>query len=412
MSTTVQKALFISYDGMTDPLGRSQVIPYLIGLTRGGSIEICLLSFEKEGRYQKNKSDIQDLLSPNGIKWFPLSYTKNPPMVSTIWDIWRMYRTASDIYHQEHFDLVHCRSYISAMAGLYLKRKFGVKMLFDMRGFWADERIDGNIWPKNKQPYKAIYNFFKKKEKEFLRSADHTISLTENAKKEILSWRLEAHPIPITVIPCCADLKKFSEEAIDREFRKKLKAQLGINDTDTIISYLGSLGTWYMLDEMLDLFKVLRLTNPTFKFLFITTDDPSIIYAKAAHKSIPAESLIIQESPYDQVAAYLSLSQISVFFIKPAYSKKASSPTKQGELMGMGIPVICNRGVGDVDMIIEDTQSGICIDGFEEKDYTYAASQISRLLSLDTESIKQGAQKYYSLSEGVNRYRLVYNSLR
>ena len=37
------RALYISYDGMTDPLGRSQVLPYLEGLAKRGH-EITLVS--------------------------------------------------------------------------------------------------------------------------------------------------------------------------------------------------------------------------------------------------------------------------------------------------------------------------------------------------------------------------------
>ena len=43
------RALYISYDGMTDPLGRSQVLPYLQGLSERGH-EITLLSCEKPAR--------------------------------------------------------------------------------------------------------------------------------------------------------------------------------------------------------------------------------------------------------------------------------------------------------------------------------------------------------------------------
>ena len=38
--------LYLSYDGMTDPLGQSQVLPYLIGLTKEG-FTFHIISFEK-----------------------------------------------------------------------------------------------------------------------------------------------------------------------------------------------------------------------------------------------------------------------------------------------------------------------------------------------------------------------------
>jgi hypothetical protein len=57
--------LYISYDGMTDPLGESQVIPYLEGLSKLGH-RIYILSFEKKNRFilhsNRIKNKLQDSL--------------------------------------------------------------------------------------------------------------------------------------------------------------------------------------------------------------------------------------------------------------------------------------------------------------------------------------------------------------
>ena len=57
--------LFISYDGMTDPLGQSQVIPYLQGLSKAG-YDIFLLSCEKKQVFDQNKAAIEKLQSFDG----------------------------------------------------------------------------------------------------------------------------------------------------------------------------------------------------------------------------------------------------------------------------------------------------------------------------------------------------------
>ena len=78
MGITAKKILFISYDGMTDPLGQSQVIPYLQGLSRRG-FEIFLLSCEKETAFRQNKALVDEMLNGYNIKWEPLKYTKTLP---------------------------------------------------------------------------------------------------------------------------------------------------------------------------------------------------------------------------------------------------------------------------------------------------------------------------------------------
>lgn len=405
------QVLYMSYDGMTDPLGQSQVIPYIQGLSKLG-YKFTLISFEKPERFEKFKERIGTILKESNIDWVPLSYTKKPPVLSTIYDVMRLKRKAFELHRQKNFSIVHCRSYISSLVGVQMKKQLGVKFIFDMRGFYADERVDGNIWNLNSPVYKRVYDFFKQKEKEFLSKADYTVSLTEAGKREIQSWKtLPNQPVPIQVIPCCADLAIFSPENIDQQKLKELRNQFGIQESDFVLSYLGSIGTWYMMDEMLDFFKALLEEKPNARFLFITNEPSAMILDKAKARNIPADKFIITPSPHPLVPTHLALSSASIFFIKPVFSKKASSPTKQGEIMGMGIPHICNAGVGDVDEIVADTRSGYIVSGYTPADYKKTIQQLLHGEKLNNTEIRKGAFKYYSLEEGVKRYQKVYETI-
>jgi glycosyltransferase involved in cell wall biosynthesis len=293
-----------------------------------------------------------------------------------------------------------------------MKRKFRVKFVFDMRAFYADERIDGGLWNLRNPVFKAVYRFFKRKEVQFLTEADHSISLTSKGKQIIHSWNMVQHqPVPIEIIPCCADLDHFNPSQVDPKLQAELRAKLKLDATDLVITYLGSVGTWYMLDEMLDFFKVLLKKKPDSKFLFITPDEPNDILREAEKRQIPADRFAIDRARREEVPTYLSLANAAIFFIKPVCSKSGSSPTKHGEMLGMGLPVIANAGVGDVDSIIEDTQSGILVRQFTEKAYSAAADQIDDLMKIPVANLQAAARKYYSLEEGVKRYDGVYRSV-
>ena len=411
MDTTNKKVLYISYDGMTDPLGQSQVIPYLRGLADEG-FSITLLSFEKKERLDKNHTLISGILSDKNINWVPLLYTKRPPVLSTLWDVSKLISRATQLHRSENFAIVHCRSYISALAGLNLKKKFGVKFVFDMRGFWADERVEGKIWDITNPLYRIIYKFFKNKERQFFEEADYTISLTENARDIIHSWKeIKGNPIPIQVIPCCADLSLFDYHTISSGQVTDLRHSLSIADDEFVVSYLGSISTWYMLDEMLDFFKEIQSKKPNAKFLFITPDEPKSIESIATQKSISLDRLVIRLASRAEVPQYLSISDLALFFIRPTFSKTASSPTKQGEIMGMGVPLICNIGVGDTDRIVEDTGCGATIKAFDHDSYTKVLSKLDDILTIDRAQIRAGAEKYYSLQNGIKKYLFVYKSL-
>lgn len=395
---------------MTDPLGQSQVIPYLAGLSRQG-YHFHLVSFEKKAAFHKEQKHIAELLHQHNIVWHPLSYTKKPPVISTMRDLSRMKKTAFAIAEKHDIKIVHCRSYIGGLAGLALKRAKGTKFIFDMRGFYADERVDGKLWDLTNPVYKAVFNFFKQKEKEMLSEADAVVSLTENGKGIIDSWQIKKNPLPISVIPCCADLEHFNRQVVHEETREKLSKKLDLGNAHPLISYLGAIGTWYMLDEMLDFFKVLLEKYPNAIFLFITHEHAENILKKAKEKCIAENHLRILSARRNEVPAALSLSDVSIFFIKPTFSKKASSPTKQGEIMGMGIPIICNSGVGDTDLVIEKYGAGIVIDLAKPKALQHAVEQIENLKNINPENIIKGAQEFYSLKSGIEKYATIYRRL-
>jgi hypothetical protein len=119
---------------MTDPLGQSQVIPYLIGLSKAG-YSIFLLSCEKKQVYLQNKAAIQQLLDKNNINWIPINYTKKPPVISTLLDIIKLRKEAKKIHRQHKLDMVHTRPVVPALVGLWMKNTIVVKFLNDIMEF-------------------------------------------------------------------------------------------------------------------------------------------------------------------------------------------------------------------------------------------------------------------------------------
>ena len=396
--------VYCSYDGLLDSLGRSQILPYIEGLNTYSQYLFTIISFEKIHDQIEFKK-LKDHLSSKNIDWIPLVYTKKPPILSTIWDIFRLRKTISNVSNNKDINLIHCRSYITSLVSLSFKKKHHIPFIFDMRGFWADERVDGKLWNKNKFPFNKIYNYFKKKEREFLQYADYTISLTENGKKEIESWKLPNQSC-IKVIPCCTDENLFQTKNISSK-----REELGIKKDDFILSYVGSIGTWYMLDEMLDFFSVLNKNKPNAKFLFITKDNPNLVFSKAEQKEIAKEKIIIQPSSRELMPSYIAVSDFSIFFILPVFSKKASSPTKMGEIMNLGIPIVCNAGVGDVDDIMNACMPELLVKDFNDKEYNRIVDLILDDYKPNKEKIVNTSHHYYSLEQGIKRYKEVYHKI-
>ncbi len=393
---------------MTDPLGQSQVLPYLKGLSNEGYI-IHLISFEKPHRFIKHRKQIYDFCKLHNIFWHPQDYSAVGGLKNTLKQVRKMKQVAFYLHQKHHFDHTHCRSYISALIGLKLKRKHNVKFIFDMRGFWADERVEGKIWNIANPIFKYIYKFFKRKEKQFFSEADYVISLTENGKNEIESWSfLKDNKPKIKVIPCCVDLEVFNPNSLTEQQKNKLKDNLGIDLNVFILGYVGSIGTWYMLSEMLDYFKVLKERKKDAKFLFVTGESKETIYTQAKLKGIDKSDIFVHSSLYKDVPLYISIFNLSIFFIRPTFSKKASSPTKQGEIMAMGVPLICNSGVGDTDEIIINNSAGVVVPNCSKEAYQKV---IEHPITFDKEKTIKGAIEHFSLEEGIKRYLSVYKAI-
>lgn len=405
------QAIFISYDGMTDPLGQSQVLPYLKSLSKNG-YQFHLISCEKQDNFAKHHSKIEKICLESNIIWKPLKYSSKIPIISAIINVKRLKREATKIVSSNDIKIIHARSYIPAIIALAFKFRYSIKFLFDMRGFWPDERVDGKLWNNKKTPFKQVYNYFKKKEVQFIKNADHIISLTHNAKSEIESWNLiHEKKNKITVIPCCADLDLFNYNNIQTQKVDKLRLELKIKQEDYILTYLGSIGTWYLLNEMLDFFKELLKSKENAKFLFITKDNPQMIYDLAKSKNIPHQSIIVTPCERENLPNLLSVSTASIFFITPAYSKKASSPTKMAELLGMGIPLICNANVGDSNYFLNKKSCGILLEKLNHKAYQSAIDDIDSLSSISKEELYNFSKQSFSLKIGAQSYLDVYDSL-
>ena len=407
---TPNQILYISYDGMTDSLGRSQVLPYLCALSEKGW-RITLISAEKPEVFAQGESEVRGIVNAAGIDWQPMSYTKRPPIISTLLDILTIKRMAFKLARQKDFGIVHCRSYISAFVGLAMKRRLGCRFVFDMRGFYADERADGNIWNTKKLIYRLVYNFFKRKEKDFMSGCDAIVSLTNAAKSEILQWNLPNVPADkITVIPCCADVNHFDYKTQNQQDIEQWRQKLGIDKNAFVLSYLGSVGTWYMLPEMMDFFAELLAVRPDAVFLLITRDSKQLILDEAARHGIGADRIIVQPATRNEVPQLAMLSSASLFFIKPVWSKKASSPTKLAELMALGIACVTNKGVGDVDGIIESNPLGVLVNGWTRNDY---AEAIRKMLELpaDREASRRLACEMFSLEKGAAAYDSIYKTI-
>jgi glycosyltransferase involved in cell wall biosynthesis len=81
-----------------------------------------------------------------------------------------------------------------------------------------------------------------------------------------------------------------------------------------------------------------------------------------------------------------------------------------GEILSMGIPIITNTGIGDVENIINESQCGILISDFNDSSYQNATHELLEKNHVISKNTKHTAHNYFSLLDGIEKYNHVYSS--
>ncbi len=390
--------LYVSYDGMLEPLGQSQVIAYLEMLA--DEFDFHLISFEKPRDWANSghRRAVAGRLESAGIAWHPLRYHKTPTVPATLFDIARGTRKALWLAARHRVQLVHARSYIAGLIALMVKRATGARFLFDIRGFWADERTDGGLWREGGRIYRAA----KRVERSLLLAADWIVTLTQSSVPVLESLpplRDRAHA-PISVITTCADLNRFAP------------GNRSPSEVFTL-GYLGSVGTWYLFDELLECFRELQRQRPGARLMIVNRNDHELIRSKLEEFGIGPDGVELVAVNHRDAPAAIRKMTAGTAIIRPVFSKVSSAPTKLAEYLGCGVPCLGNVGVGDVASILEENQVGVALTGFSERERRHAITRLLELVEAPglVDRCRETALRLFSLQAGVAAYRDIYRAL-
>ena len=395
--------IYLSYDGALDPLGRSQIIPIVEGLAKKGQ-HLILLTFEKSNQWSdvQTRNAMHKRLESSDIKWMPHRYHKRISLIATSWDLFRATLLIYWLVLRKQIKLIHARSYPPTLVAWVIYKIAGIPYIFDMRGFYPEERVDGGLWTKEGNTYRVV----KWLEKRFIRDARSVVTLTNASVPILEAIELEqGGPKPI-VIPTTVNLDLFS-------MRSKIPPI-------PTLAYFGSLGTWYMLDEMLEFGKAFLENIDNSKLLFlvneglgssISNEKQAVLKCAKVH-GILSDQIEVTSAIYEDIPKYLEQVTATYVFIRPAPSKKASAATKISESFALGIPVAVNSGIGDSATIIESNEVGVVVDPFDSTSFANAAMKLFHLGSSNivTKRCREVAVSEHSLSNAINRYNDIYNS--
>lgn len=390
--------IYVTRNGLLEPLGQSQVLAYLRGLSR--DYRITLITYEKDAdradadRMAAVRAECERL----GIRWLPQRFRPRPrviaPALSMLRMVWLVRREAKG----EGARLIHARSYIPAAVAMIAGRMTGVPFVFDMRALWPEELITAGRLRRGSLLHRAIVAA----ERACLRRAAAVVSLTQAAVDHLrATYPEDLRRQRIAVIPTCADLDRFRPAPRAPEGR--------------VIGCLGTiLSGWFRVDWLAAFLVVAARRDSALRFALTTRDDPAAVRSALGLEPELMDRVRIAPSPSDRVQEVLHGQIASVmFYAGGETSELGRSPTRMGEVLGCGLPVVGNAGVGDVARIIERYRVGVLVGSGTEAEMEVAWDALQTLLA-DPDlpgRCRAAAEEVFSLSAGTEAYRRLYRDI-
>ena len=388
--------LYLSRNGLLEPLGQSQVFAYLRGLSR--DYNITLITYEKDedwadkARLQKARRDCKDL----GIRWLPQHFRQRPKIVAPAFSMIRMVWLVRREVRRRGIRLIHARSNIPAATAIAVSWITGVPFLFDLRSLFPEELITARRMRRGSFLHRAIIWA----ERVCLAKSAAVISQTHVAVNHLKSvYPTELKNQRLVMIPTCADLDRFTPP-LDRPSGPTVHGCIG-----TILS------GWFRTDWLAAWLSAVAQNDTDARFEIVTRDDADRVRVALDPMNKFGDRLTIGPRPSEEMPTAVRGHDLTVmFYAGGEVSELGRSPTRMAEVLGCGLPVVANEGVGDVADIIRRYNVGVVVKDGSQAAMMAALDELKALRSdpnLPSRCLK-AAEEVFSLQAGTEAYRKLY----
>lgn len=382
--------IYLTNNGLGEPHVVSQVLAYLERLQRR---KVFILTCEKDDRDPEATLEASRRLEGFGGTWWPTPF-RRPPLGPWL-NAKALARQATRLVRREGPAILHARSYVAAAAARQAAKETGAPWIFDMRGFYLEERIDNGQLRRGS----ALHRWLVRSEQLLLADADAVVVLSAAARDALSEGRLGVRPADVRVVPCAVDLTAFPPVPRPPQH-------------PPVLAYAGSLGTGY-LGQAMGAFAA-RLHAHAGWRLSIASRQPMDAMVEAARAGgLPDKDIATTTLRPSQVPAFLGRVDAGVLFLRQSLAKVASSPIKVGEYLASGLPVALSPGCGDASDWVEADRVGVVVDPGDDQSLTEGARRLQALVADPSirDRCRQAALRRLGLADGVATYERLYADL-
>ena len=336
--------IYLTYDGVLEPLGISQILPYILKLSK--VYNITLYSFEKKDNlssldFLKNKK----ILNKNNIKWNANKYYNKYLFITNLINIIFINLKIFFLILKNKNLIFHLRSYTPFFFIIGPLFFFKINYIFDMRGFWLQEKIDRRGWNKNSLILKFLNSF----EKKIIKLSHKTLCLTNHSIKILLAKYPQISINKYECIRTTADINTF----------KYIKKKINYNELK--FCYLGTTDGAYNFEKVIQIFLKIKKYLNNAKINIITKDDPIKVEIILSNYNINISDYQIINCEHSNICDQINNIDLGIFYLNNNKSIKASFPTKIAEFFLCNKPILCNNFNYDMESVT-DYKRGLLFD--------------------------------------------------
>ena len=388
------RCLYITYDGLLDPLGKSQILPYIFGLSEAGC-QFTILSFEKTDRDPLLIRELACQLRAKNISWLHLPFVRG--RFQGVLRMLQGARAVRRIASREPFDMAHMRTIVPAV--IYKLAFVGRPFIYDIRAFsgqWVD---GGRLSSKS-----LAYRFLGWLEDRLIRGAAGLVVLDQSGA-DYLRKTYKFLP-PVKVIPTSTDLSTSP------------CGQVAIKDQPSAqvrFVFLGGARFPYLPVEALQFVQGLLAQGYECSVDFINERDHAFVEQACQRIDFPRDRFRLFSLPPEEVHARLTSYDCGLVFIADGPWIRMSSPTKIGEYLGAGLYVVGLRGIAALDRLAAQS---ICVDVLARYEQAcqlssqQAADLVARIQAPSRQAeARQLAAQHYDRAKAVTEYVDLYQQV-
>lgn len=367
---------YLSVDSMAEGVGQSQVLAYVERLAASG-MDVILHSFEKEAPDEA----VARRLRAAGVRWRPHRFRRG----GSVAGLGRVGQGALCVVGAE---LVHARSDLAAASAILARCD---TWIWDMRSFWREQRIAlGLLSPTSPQA-----RLMRDLEARSARASSGIVTLSQAAVDELARRHGEEIRRKTRVVTTCVDLDRFTTS--DLPSGRRLRFLLA-----------GTVNTLYDVPTMVRLVDRVRARRPA--DLTVLTPGPTAW--EPLFRSVGAT---MASSAAAAMPDHVREHDVGLSLLRPecGVSSRAATPTKIGEFLASGRPVVVSGGLGDMDDLLPRHDCGVVVTDRSESGLEKAVDEVERLVNDDgtPARCRALAQDHFSLEKGVAALLALYQDV-